>query len=76
MEVAGPGIGVAGVPELKVHGAAIVALAPAETKVAKSPVSWSTIELFQRSTLVAVARDIVLKVTTPPKSIVPWIVAA
>lgn len=42
----------------------------------KSPESCSTIELFQRLTLVAVAREVVSNVTTPPKSMVPCMVAA
>jgi len=76
MGVAGPGIGVAGVPELKIHGAAIVGVAPTATKVAKSPVRCRTMELFQTFTLVAVARDVVSYVTTPPKSMSPCIGAA
>ena len=73
--VAGPGAGVDGVPELKIHGAAMVTFVPG-AMLEKSPESCSTIELFQRLTLVAVARDVVSNVTTPPKSIVPCMVAA
>jgi hypothetical protein len=74
--VVGPGEGVAGVPESKVYGAAMVAFAPGAAKVAKFPVSCRTKELFQVFTFVAVAKDMVSNVTTPPKSMLPWIGAA
>ena len=56
--LAGPGIGMAGVPELNVHGAPMVALVPADI-LEKSMVSLETKELFQISTSVAVAKDVV-----------------
>ena len=76
---AGPGAGVAGVPELKIHGAPIVAGSPGSIEnvgFAKSPLRCKTTELFQTVTLVAVARDVVSYVTTPPKSMSPCIGAA
>ena len=55
---------------LKIHGAAIATVVPA-AMLEKSPESWSTNELFQMFTLVAVASDVVSKVTVPPKSMLP-----
>ena len=66
---------------LKIHGAAIVTFVPA-AMLEKSPESWSTNELFQRLTLVADVSDVVFapvlspNVTTPPKSMLPWMGAA
>lgn len=66
---------------LKIHGAAIVTFVPA-AMLEKSPESWSTNELFQRLTLVANVSDVVFapllspNVTTPPKSMLPWMGAA
>ena len=54
-------------PELKIQGAAIVTDVPGLI-LEKLPESWRTNELFQTLTFVAVASDIVSKVTTPPKS--------
>ncbi len=78
--VAGPGKGVAGVPELKIHGDAIVALVPRAIPE-KSPVASVTVEkpalpntLYHVVTFVAVARDLVLYDTEPPKSSSPVIV--
>lgn len=73
--VAGPGSGAPGVPELKVQFGAIVTLAKSGMLL-KSPVCdpGTTKELFHVVTLVAVANDIVSKVTTPLKSILPEIV--
>lgn len=68
--VAGPGEGIEGVPELKIHGAAIITLVPG-LMPEKSPESCRTNELFHVFTAVAVASDIVSKVTTPPKSMFP-----
>lgn len=57
---------------LKIQGAAIVTVVPGEM-LEKSPESCSTNELFQRLTLVAVANEVVSKVTVPAKSMLPWI---
>ena len=58
---------------LKIHGAVMVTVAPGLTKLAKSPESCRTKELFQVLTRVAVASEVVSKVTTPPKSMLPVI---
>jgi hypothetical protein len=57
---------------LKIQGAAMVTFVPA-AMLEKSPESCKTNELFQTFTLVAVASDIVSKVTTPAKSMLPVI---
>jgi len=75
--VCGPGAGIAGVPELKVHGT-IAARVPADI-LEKSPVVCRTIEKFDWPpwkgchcvTFVAVAKEVVSYVTIPPKSILP-----
>ena len=67
-----PGVGVEG---LKIHGVAIVTGVPA-AMAPKSPELCRTNETFQRLTLVAVAREVVSKVATPPKSMLPVIRAA
>src|SRR5581483_3004346 len=61
-----------GVEGLKIHGVAMVTFVPGATDE-KSPVDCKTNEVFQRFTRVAVKREVVSKVTVPPKSIVPTI---
>ena len=65
-----------GVDRLKAHGRAMVTEPPEGTRFAKSPESPVTCRLRQHFTFVAFARDQLLSLTVPPKSILPLTGAA